>query len=124
MKLGAQIASTGKSDIMASIFAIASNDFMPEYHDKTHQGEEEAPAAEEEGGCGSKRRNRGNNHGQRELFDLERVVMEKEVQLLEVARSLGPDEYTRRCKRIDTSLKSKDENLREQKSVTGERIRR
>jgi hypothetical protein len=36
VKLGAQMASTGKGEIMASIFAIASNDFMIEYHDETH----------------------------------------------------------------------------------------
>jgi hypothetical protein len=42
--------STGKSEITASIFVIASNDF-------TH----EAPAEEED--CGPKRRNRGNKDG-------------------------------------------------------------
>jgi hypothetical protein len=37
VKLGAMISSTGKSEIMASIFTIASNDFMTEHHDEdTH----------------------------------------------------------------------------------------
>jgi predicted ATPase len=40
------MASTGKSEIMASIFAIASNDFMQEYRDKeeTHQEPANQPA--------------------------------------------------------------------------------
>jgi hypothetical protein len=39
VKLSALMVSTGKSEIMASIFAIASNDCMQEYTDKeeTHQ---------------------------------------------------------------------------------------
>jgi hypothetical protein len=177
VKLGAQMASTGKSEIMASVFAIASNDFMSEYHDvETYQEpanqpaeaeapapaeavpvvpaaeaqaagaggptEEEAPAA----GAGAvrteempaeeaeqaapaeahaqapaevveedepSRRNRGNNRGKKKLLDIERVVKEKERQLAAVAQTLGSDEYRRRCKRIDTCLKSKDDNLRE-----------
>jgi hypothetical protein len=36
VKLGAQIASTGKGEIMASICATSSNNFMVEYHDDTH----------------------------------------------------------------------------------------
>ena len=132
VKLGAQMASTGKIEIMASIFAIALNDFMQEYHeqDDTHQeaanqpmvvppavapvapAEAEVPAQEEEDG-GPKRRKCGNNRGKKKLFDLEQVVTEKEVLLAAVARTLGPNEYKTRCKRIDTSLKSKEENLRE-----------
>jgi hypothetical protein len=46
-------------------------------------------------------------------MDLERVVKRKEIQLATVASTLGPVEYRQRCKRIDTSLKSKEENLRE-----------
>jgi hypothetical protein len=131
VKLGAQMASTGKSEIMASIFAIASNDFMQEYHEEVTHHEDAAnqpmvappvapvaPAetevsepAEEDGG--PKRRKRGNHKGKKKLFDLERVVKEKEVLLAAVAITLGPDEYKTRCKRIDTSLKSKEENLRE-----------
>jgi hypothetical protein len=115
VKLGAQMASTGKSEIMASVFAIASNDFMREHHDdETHQEPgnqpvDEAPAEEED--FGPKRRNRGNNRGKKKLFDLERVAKEKEAQLAEVARTLGADEHLARCKRIETCLKSKDENL-------------
>jgi hypothetical protein len=33
IKLGALMSSTGKSEKMASIFVIASNDFMTEHHD-------------------------------------------------------------------------------------------
>ena len=43
VKLGALMASTGKGEIMASVFVIASNDFMQEYTDaskeETHQEE-------------------------------------------------------------------------------------
>jgi hypothetical protein len=40
------MASTGKSEIMASTFAIAWNDFMQEYSDKeeTHQEPANQPA--------------------------------------------------------------------------------
>jgi hypothetical protein len=93
---------------------------MVEYHDETHlkpanqPAEAPAPEAETQPEDNSpKRRNRGNNRGKKKLFDLERVVKEKEMQLAAVARSLGPNDYQVRCKRIDTCLKSKEENLRE-----------
>jgi hypothetical protein len=41
------------------------------------------------------------------------VVKERELQLATVASTLGPVEYRQGCKRIDPSLKSKEENLRE-----------
>jgi hypothetical protein len=117
------MASTGKSEIMASIFAIASNNFMQEYHEthltKPANQAAEAPApaelvaqvpADEEGG-NPKRRNRGNNHGKKKLMDLERVVKRKEAQLVAVASTMRPEEYKRHCKRIDTCLRSKEENL-------------
>jgi hypothetical protein len=50
VKLDAQImASTGKSEIMASVFAITLNDFMQEYHEKTHLKLANQPAVEEQG---------------------------------------------------------------------------
>jgi hypothetical protein len=115
------MASTGKSEIMAPMFAIASNGFMQESLKETHQDPanqpvEEAPAeapVEVPGEEDPKWHNRGNNWGRNKLFDLEQVVNEKEMQLAAVARSLGPNEYKKRCKWIDTCLKSKDENLYE-----------
>jgi hypothetical protein len=44
VKLGALMASTGKNEIMASVFAIASNDFMEEYIDKEGDTHKEEPA--------------------------------------------------------------------------------
>jgi hypothetical protein len=37
VKLGALMLSAGKGEIMVSIFAIASNDFITEHHDKDKQ---------------------------------------------------------------------------------------
>jgi hypothetical protein len=64
VKLGALMASTGKSEIMASVFAIASNDFMQEYTDAkedTHPEESanqpaEAPTGGVEDDDGPQRR--------------------------------------------------------------------
>jgi hypothetical protein len=71
VKLGAQMTSTGgKSEIIASIFAITSNDFMPEYHEDTHYNPTNQPAEappEVPGEEEPKQRNCGNN----KLFDLE-----------------------------------------------------
>jgi hypothetical protein len=45
VKLGALVLLTGESEIMASIFAIASNDFMTEHHDaKENNTQLEVPA--------------------------------------------------------------------------------
>jgi hypothetical protein len=44
VKLGALMASTGKSQIMASVFAIASNDYMQEYTDAKEESYPEEPA--------------------------------------------------------------------------------
>jgi hypothetical protein len=118
VKLGALMASTGKSEIMASIFAIASNDFMQEYKDKeeTHQEPANQPAeapivAVEE--AGPQRRKRGNRSGKKKLFDLQQVVLKKEQELQGVARHLGPEMFLVRSKRIFEALTSKEENLRE-----------
>jgi hypothetical protein len=65
------MSSTGKSEILASIFAIASNDFMTEHHDEdTHF--EEVPAnqpAVAEDKDESKRRKRVNYRGRKKLLD-------------------------------------------------------
>jgi hypothetical protein len=120
VKLGALMASTGKSEIMASIFAIASNDFMQEYTDKEEETHQEEPAnqpAEAPTGAdnddGPQRRKRGNRSGKKKLFDLQRVVLKKEQELQAVARHLGPDAYLKRSKSIFKTLISKEENLRE-----------
>jgi hypothetical protein len=53
------MSSTGKSEIMASIFAITSNDFMTEHHDEDTHLEVPAnqPAAAEDEPKRRKRRN-------------------------------------------------------------------
>jgi hypothetical protein len=121
VKLGALMASTGKSEIMASVFAIASNDFMQEYSDKdeTHQQEEPAnqqqvePPTGTDDNNGPQRRKRGNRSGKRKLFDLQQVVLKKEQELQAVAIHLGPDDFLKRSKSIYETLLSKEENLRE-----------
>jgi hypothetical protein len=65
---------------MASIFAIALNDFMQEYTDKeeTHQEPTDQPAevqTAKDDDEGSKGRKRGTRSGQKKLFDLQRVVL-------------------------------------------------
>jgi hypothetical protein len=44
VKLSALMASTGKGEIMVSVFAIASNDFMQEYTDAKEETRQEEPA--------------------------------------------------------------------------------
>jgi hypothetical protein len=64
VKHGALMALTGKSEIMASIFAIASNNFMNEYSEETHQEPANQPAeaqtVEDADKEGPKRRKQGN----------------------------------------------------------------
>jgi hypothetical protein len=121
VKLGALMASTGKGEIMASVFAIASNDFMQEYTDAKEETLQEEPANQPgeaptggvEDDDGPQRRQRGNISGKKKLFDLQRVVLKKEMGLLEVARHLGSEKFLKRSKSIYDSLTSKEENLRE-----------
>jgi hypothetical protein len=115
VKLGALMALTGKGEIMASIFAIASNDFMQEYTDKeeTHPVEPAKPTGEAEEDVGPRRRKRGNRKGRKKLFDLQAVVLKKEKELLGVANHLGQVLFLKRSKSIYESLISKEENLRE-----------
>jgi hypothetical protein len=78
VKLGALMALTGKSEIMASVFAIASNDFMQEYTDAKEEFYPEEPANQPAeaptGGAedydGPRRRKRGNRRGKKKLLDL------------------------------------------------------
>jgi hypothetical protein len=117
----ALMASTGKSEIMASVFTIASNDFMQEYTDAKEETyrEETAnqPAEARTGGAEDddvpQQRKRGNRRGKKKLLDLHRVVLKKEKELLEVPRHLGPEKFLKRSKSICESLTSKEENLRE-----------
>jgi hypothetical protein len=115
VKLGALMSSTGKGEIMASIFAIASNDFMTEHHDEETDlvpANQQAVASED----APERRKRGNNRGKKKLLDLERVANEKGQQLAEIARELGAEAFNTRIKAIGTSLKSKADNLLERSS--------
>jgi hypothetical protein len=122
VKLGAlMLALTIKSEIMSSVFAIVSNDFMQEYTDakeETYPEEPanqpaEAPTGGVEDDDGPQRRKRGNRRGKKKLLDLHRVVLKKEKELLEVASHLGPEKFLKRSKSICESLTSKEENLRE-----------
>jgi hypothetical protein len=88
VKLGALMVSTGKSEIMASIFVIVSNNCMQQYKDKneeTHQEPPNQPAEGPTGGAednnGPQRRKQGNQGGKKKLFDLQRVVLKKEQDL-------------------------------------------
>jgi hypothetical protein len=82
VKLGALMASTDKGEIMASVFAITSNDFMQEYTDAKEETVQEetanqpgkAPTGGAEDDDGPER---GNRSGKKMLFDLQRVVLKK-----------------------------------------------
>ncbi len=76
VKLGTLVPSTGKSEIMASIFAIASNDFMTEHHDEDTNLEVPAnqPVVAEDK---PNRWKRGNYQGRKKLLDLEREANKK-----------------------------------------------
>jgi hypothetical protein len=121
VKLGALMASTGKNEIMASVFAIASNNFTEEYIDKEGDTHKEEPANQPaeaatrgaEANNGPQWRQQGNRSGKKKLFDLQRMVMKKERELLAVAKHLGPENWLKRSKSIYESLTSKEENLRE-----------
>jgi hypothetical protein len=117
VKLGALMSSTGKSETMASIFVIASNDFMTEHHDEdTHL---EVPANQPAVALDElKRRKRGNYQGRKKLLDLEREANKKSNQLAAIATELGAQAYSIRIKAIGTCLKSKADNLLEKSSDT------
>jgi hypothetical protein len=114
------MASTGKSEIMAGVFAVASNDFMPECHDSEEEqghGEDEVVAGDEEQestdlvGDGPARRQQGNYHGKKKLFDFQGTVELKEAELAAVGRALGPIEFAKRQQAILKALLSKTLNL-------------
>jgi hypothetical protein len=104
-------------EIMASIFVIASNNFMQEYKDNNKNEETHQEAANQpvEGPIGvadddgPQRRKRGNRSSKKKLFQQRRVVLKKEKELGAVARHLGPDAYLERSKGIYEALTSKEE---------------
>jgi hypothetical protein len=106
-----------KSEMMASIFAIASNDFMTEHQDEDTSLEVPAnqPAVAEDK---PKRRKRGNYQGRKKLLDLEREANKKSNQLAAIATKLGAQTYNARIKAIGTCLKLKANNLLERSSNT------
>jgi hypothetical protein len=97
------MASTGKSEIMASVFAIALNVFMQEYKDNKKEETHQEPANQPgKGGDsdGPQRCKRGNLSGKKKLFDLQRVLFKNEKELEAIARHFGPDTYLKRPKGI------------------------
>jgi hypothetical protein len=68
--------------------------------DATHHEDEvpanqqvETPTGGTEDDDGPQQRKRGNRSGKKKLFDLQRVVVNKEKELLQVARYLGPENF-------------------------------
>jgi hypothetical protein len=119
VKLGALMPLIGKSEIMASIFAIASNDFITEHHDD--EGEDttdlEIPANQPAVAKDKpKQRKRGNYQGKKKLLDLGREMVKKSKQLAAIATNLGAQAYNTRMNAIATSLKLKTVNLLERRS--------
>jgi hypothetical protein len=126
VKLGALMASTGKSEIMAGVFAVASNDFMTECHDleeEQEHGEDEVVAGGQEQertdlmDDGPARRKRGNYRGKKKLFDFQRTVELKEAELAAVGLALGPIEFAKRQQAILKALLSKSSNLKEKEGT-------
>jgi hypothetical protein len=111
------MSSTGKTEIMASIFAIASNDFMTEHHDKDAHLEVPAnqPAVAEDE---PKRWKHGNYQGRKKLLGLEREANKKSNQLAAIATKLGTQAYNTHIKAIGTCLKLKADNLLKRSSHT------
>jgi hypothetical protein len=108
------MSSTGESEIMASIFAIASNDFITEHHDdKVEETTDlEIPANQQAVAKDKpKQRKRGNYRGKRKLLDLERKVVKKSKQLAAIATNLGAQAYNTRMNAVATSLVLKADNL-------------
>jgi hypothetical protein len=130
VKLGALMASTGKSEIMAGVFAVASNDFMTEFFDKEEEEQVSEMEANNNGGeeeqqsthliedeDGPTRRKRGHYRGKKKLFDLQQILELKEYQLAEVALALGPIEFAQRQSAITKTLLSKVLNLKEKEGT-------
>jgi hypothetical protein len=118
VKLVALMSSTGKIEIMASIFAMASNDFITEHHNEKREdtrleipGNQPAVAKDK-----PKWRKHGNYRRKKKLLDLKREANKKSNQLAAIATNLGAQAFNTRMKTIATSLKSKADNLLERSS--------
>jgi hypothetical protein len=113
-----------EEQIMAGVFAVASNDFMTEYHDAENDSSSENEADNNGGNKEQEatdlfdddeptRRKRGNYRGKKKLFDLQQILELKEYQLAEVARKLGPIKFCKCQEAIMKAFLSKVSNLKE-----------
>jgi hypothetical protein len=75
VKLRALVALTGKIEIMALVFVIASKDFMEE---SANQPAAKAATGGTEDNKGPRQCKRGNRSGKKKLFNLQQVIMKKE----------------------------------------------
>jgi hypothetical protein len=89
------MASTGKSEIMASIFAMAPNDFITEHHDDKREDTcLEIPSNQPEVAKDEpKWRKRGNYQGKKKLLDRKREANKKSNQLAAIATILGAQAF-------------------------------
>jgi hypothetical protein len=130
VKLGTLMASTGKSEIMAGVFAVTLNDFMTDCHDLEEEqghGEDEVVAGDKEQEStdlvddGPARQKRGNYRGKKKLFDFQQTVELKEAKLAAVGQALGPIKFAKRqqaiLKALLKALLSKTSDLKEKEGT-------
>jgi hypothetical protein len=115
-KIGSSMSKTGKSEIKASMYALASNNFITEYGGEDTDNTPSQNAADDDNN-GPQKNARGHYHGIKKALALDAAASKIAIELAKIASDMGPDAFGAMHKRISSSLMDKSESYLEKRSA-------
>jgi hypothetical protein len=120
VKIAGWMTFTGKDELKASAYSMASNDFIIENKaqiqiDEDDDDEEGTDEADCQGNKTITKRKRGERYGPKRALHLANTVLKKAREYGDIARAMGPDEFKTLSDNIHDCLTSKTESLMERR---------
>jgi hypothetical protein len=109
------MTKTGKSEIKASMYALASNGFITEHGREDADNGPSQNAADGDDN-GPKKHVRGHYRGIKKALALEATASKIATELAKIALDMGPEAFGAMHKRISSSLMDKSESYLEKRS--------
>jgi hypothetical protein len=111
VKIGSSMTKTGKSEIKASNYALASNGFVTE-HGAAPEHADNGPSQ----GDGPQKHVRGHYRGIKKALNVEAAASKIATELAKIASDMGPEAYNAMHIQISNRLTEKSESYLEERS--------
>jgi hypothetical protein len=115
VKIGSSMTRTGKSELKASMYALASNGFITEHGREDTDNAPSQNAADDDNN-GPKKHVRGHYRGIQKALNVEAAASKIATELAKIASDMGPEAYGGMRTRVSNSLKDKSESYLEKRS--------